>query len=589
MSDPVTFCFDTCRLDLQRRELYRDGQRVEVQPRVFDLLTYLLQHRDRVIDKDELLEQVWTGTVVSETSLSQSIRKARALVGDDGERQQIIRTVQRRGYRFVAPVSVAGSDAAGQHRSATTPPAAQTTDTANKTSPPPYSIAVLPFTNMSSDPDNDFFADGLAEELLNLLARIPQLRVAARTSSFAFRDSRTDVREIGEQLTVANVLEGSVRKAGDRIRVTAQLIETATGYHLSSQTFDRTLDDIFQLQDDIAAAVVKQLTPALFGQIPANATKIHPDAYTLYLRGRHQYRQSSPEGFANAIQSFQQALAIDPGLAAAWDLLGMVYIRQADMGLQPLEVCYDRGREAIEKAIAVDPSLAEAHAHLAWITMVYDWNFVAAERHINQALALDPRNYTALAQAGALAFILGRLEQCVAIREQALSLDPVGRGGYHNMGSALLNSGRLAEAEAMFQRALSNSPDYMGGWFYRGLPALLRGDAEAALASFAREMDPGWQLEGRVIANFTLGRNSDSDAALTQLTQRFSADMSYQLAEAHAWRGEIDPAFDFLDRAYEVRDGGLVEMLTNPLLVKLHDDPRWSRMLQRLGLPVGAA
>jgi TolB-like protein/lipoprotein NlpI len=577
--EAAVYRFGNCRLDLQTRELYRDEQRTDIQPKVFDLLTYLLLNRDRVVDKDELLEQVWAGTVVSDTSLSQSIRKARSLIGDDGNRQEVIRTVQRRGYRFVAEAVPAVNDLSPQQ------PTPVAVSSGTEAVAPPYSIAVLPFVNISSDEGNEYFADGLAEELLNLLARLPQLRVAARTSSFAFRNSQLGIREIAEQLRVANVLEGSVRKSGNRIRVTAQLIESATGYHLSTQTFDRNLDDIFQVQDEIAAAVVRQLTPALFGELPVHATNIHPDAYTLYLRGRHEYRQSSPEGFANAIRCFQQALEVDPGLASAWDLLGMVYIRQADMGITPADEAYMRGRQAIEKATEIDAGLVEAHAHLAWISMTFDWDFTAAQGHIDRALSLDPRNYTALAQAGALAFVLGQLEQSVALREQALSLDPVGRGGYHNMGSALLNSGRYDEAEAMFQRALSISPDYIGGWFYRGLPALLRGDAPAALACFERERDPGWRLEGRAMAYWRIEQFADSDTAVHEITQRFPDDMSYQLAEIHAFRGEIDLAFDWLNRAVTIRDGGVVEMLTNPLMVGLHDDPRWLTLLQEVGLP----
>jgi serine/threonine-protein kinase len=244
-----------------------------------------------------------------------------------------------------------------------------------------------------------------------------------------------------------------------------------------------------------------------------------------------------------------------------------------------------RGRQAIEKATGIDAGLVEAHAHLAWISMTFDWDFTAAQGHIDRALSLDPRNYSALAQAGALAFVLGRLEQSVALREQALSLDPVGRGGYHNMGSALLNSGRYDEAEAMFQRALSISPDYIGGWFYRGLPALLRGDTLAAMACFEREHDPGWRLEGLAMAYWRIEQFADSDAAVSEITQRFPDDMSYQLGEIHAFRGEPDLAFDWLNRAVAIRDGGVVEMLTNPLMVGLHDDSRWLTLLQQVGLP----
>lgn len=549
-----------------------DGQPREVQPKVFNLLCYLIEHRERVIDKDELLDKLWAGTVVTESSLSQSIRKARALVGDDGNRQEVIRTVQRRGYRFVARLERDGTAAT------TESPSIEAQD-----SPPAYSIAVMPFANMSAEPENAYIADGISEELLNLLARIPQLRVAARTSSFALRDSGEDARDIGRRLKVGHLIEGSVRKAGNRVRVTVQLIETSGGYHLDSRNFDRTLEDIFALQDDIAAAVVRKVAPALLGDDMVHSPSINADAYTLYLQGRHQYRLDTPESYRQATALFEQAIALDGGFAPAWDLLGMVLIRQADIGVAGGEL-HQRGRGAVEHAAELDPTLPEVHSHLAWIAMTQDWDFSVAGEHIERGLALAPNNATVLTQAGALAFIRGDMAQSVALRERALALDPVSRGGHHNLGSALLNAGRADESQAMFRRALDIAPDYIGGWFYCALPSLVAGDPAQALELFARERDRGWGLEGRAMALHSLGQQAESDAALAQLIDEFGDDMIYQLAEAHAWCGYSDEAFDWLQRAFDLRDVGLVELKTNPLLAALHEDPRWAEHLDRLGL-----
>jgi tetratricopeptide (TPR) repeat protein len=296
------------------------------------------------------------------------------------------------------------------------------------------------------------------------------------------------------------------------------------------------------------------------------------------------YRQSTAESYTKAVEKLEQCLEIDANYAPAWDTLGMVYTRQADHGILPVDAAYAKARAAVEKAVALDPQLAEAHAHLSWIAMNHGWNLAEADRHAKRALALAPGSYTVLAQAATLAFVLDRLDESIAIREHALSRDPVSRGGHHNLGTAYYYAGRPVPAETMYRKALGLSPGYLAGQFYLGLTLLAQNKPADALAAFEKERDEGWRLEGLALAYHALGKADEAAAALTELQTKFASDMAYQIAEVHGYRGELDAAFDWMERAYAQRDGGLLDMKNNPLLTKLHQDPRWEAMLRKIGL-----
>ncbi|MSQ99288.1 MAG: tetratricopeptide repeat protein [Xanthomonadales bacterium] len=295
------------------------------------------------------------------------------------------------------------------------------------------SIAVLPFVNMSDDKSNEYFSDGLSEELLNLLAKIPQLRVIARTSSFAYKGTTTKIADVARELNVAHVLEGSVRKSGNQVRITAQLIRASDSSRLWSDTYDRSLDDVFAIQDEISAAVVEQLKITLLGAAPA-AKETDPAAYVLYLQARQLFRQGTAEGFEQSIVLYQQALAIAPDYAAAWAGLSESYSRQAGKGLRPFAEGYTLAREAADKALAIDPDNAAAHAELGWIAMSYDGDLSAAARHMERALQLDPTNPDILLNAADLTVNLGRTEEAVALGEYVVSRDPVNARGQARLG-----------------------------------------------------------------------------------------------------------------------------------------------------------
>ncbi len=322
------------------------------------------------------------------------------------------------------------------------------------------SIAVLPFVNMSDDPSNEYFSDGISEELLTLLAKIPQLHVAAQTSSFAFKRKQVKVTEIGQELQVAHVLEGSVRKSGDRVRITAQLIQANDGFHQWSESWDRTLEDIFAIQEEIAAKVVAQLRITLL-VAPPSVQEMEVEAYALYLQARHVGRRGTPKAWEQSIVLYQQALAIDSGYVAAWEGLAGIYCDQVGWGLRDSEEGCSLVREAAEKALAIDPDYAKAHARLSWIASVHDGDLAAAVRHCERALELDPGDLDILSFAAALTTNLGRLDEAMAIRTYVVNRDPVNAKSLRYLGNTYLWAGRMDDAIASFNTVLALSPDYL--------------------------------------------------------------------------------------------------------------------------------
>ena len=444
------------------------------------------------------------------------------------------------------------------------------------------SIAVLPFVNMSADKEQEYFADGIAEELLNLLTKIPQLRVIARTSSFSFKGQNLDVPEIAKRLHATHVLEGSVRKAGNQVRITAQLIDARSDMHLWSETYDRPLDNIFAVQDEIAAAVVSQLKITLLGGAP-KARAVDPHAYALYLQARQLGRQNTPEAYERSIALYQQALTIDANDAAAWDGLASNYINQATYGLGPIEDGYRLARDAVGKALAIDPEFAPAHAELGQIAMIYDGDLAAAARHFERALALEPTNTDIIRGAAGLLASLGRLDTAIALDEYVVARDPVNPTGHANLGVYYLYAGRLDAAIESFRTALNLSPDYGGAQQSIGVTLLLKGDPAGALAAMRKDANESWRRIGLPMAWHALGKKSQSDATLAELIQNDGKSWAYNIAYVLAWRGEIDRAFEWLDKAVAYHDAGLSEIVTNPLFANLRSDPRWVPFLRKIG------
>ena len=453
------------------------------------------------------------------------------------------------------------------------------------------SIAVLPFLDMSEGGDQEYFSDGLAEELLNLLAQLPQLRVIARTSSFAFKGKDADVATIARTLDVANVLEGSVRKSGNTLRITAQLIRAADSSHLWSQSYDRELVDVFQVQDEIARAVVDALKLKLLpGQ---HLTRAHrtasTEAYELCLLGQSALRNNHRDDYARALAWFERALALDPEYAAAHAGLAAAQSALADFACEPAQLAQGKQQAlaSAERAIALAPDLADGYAIRGQLHYRNFWDWQRAEQDYRRALALDPHKIEALTGYALAMFNGGRLDDCLALVRRATAIDPLSLFAWFLLGGALHRAGRAAEARTALARALEINPHSTFPYMLLGEMALGEGDAAAALDHF-RRAGPGYSQYGIAMAEHSRGHAIESQAALDELKTKYAAGFAFQAAQVHAWRGEADAVFEWLERAYLQHDPGLLRIRQYPCLEALSGDARYIAILRKLNYPVEA-
>ncbi len=463
--------------------------------------------------------------------------------------------------------------------------------------PEPNSIAVLPFANLSRDEDNEYFADGLAEELLNVLAKIRGLRVAARSSAFTFKGKGATVAAVGAALNVATVLEGSVRKSGNRLRISVQLVKVVDGYQLWAETYDRTQDDIFAVQDDIAQSVVKELRTTLLGEVAdaragrsatadvAAAVKgrsTDPEAYRHFLRARHFIDRMTTEDIAKGIGYLKEALALSPGFALAWAELGRAYANEANWSWVPVGEGYGRARDAVTRALAIEPDLAEGHAAMGWIQLAHDWDWCGAEASYSRALAFAPGNAVVLHQASMLAGCMGRLDEALRLGRGAVEQDPLSASAYFFFGTLLMAADRIGEAVAALEKAVEIAPQRAITHATLATALQMAGRTGEALATAMREPE-GWaRLYALGIIHGTAGHRAEAEAATRELTAKCATDSAYQIAEVHAMCGDADLAFEWLERAYAQRDPGMVWLLADPFLRTLHSDPRWGEFLRKM-------
>ena len=450
------------------------------------------------------------------------------------------------------------------------------------------SIAVLPFVDMSEHKDQEYFSDGLSEELIDMLTKIPDLRVPARTSSFYFKGKQATIAEIAKALGVAHVLEGSVRKSGNTLRVTAQLIRADSGYHVWSQTYDRQLDDVFQIQDEIAKSVVDELkVSVLGGTIPRATPTANPQAYLLYLQAKElHYHGNSLESSRTAINYLHEALKLDPEFSQGWVTLATFLA--ADYNLFDVEP-HDEARaliySALDHARKLEPSLVPIHVVMGRVLYEVDWSWQAADAELKQAIELEPANAEAHRLAGYLATTYGRFDEAIEHADKAIELDPLQPWNYIARGYAAYRSGRLAQAEANFRTALDLAPG--SGKFHSLLGAVLiaRGQRESALAEMKKEPNPRFRHVGMALALNVLGQLDESDKELRAAEQEFGDGMAYWIAMVYAARRNPDQAFAWLDRAFNVYGDGLTWIKGDPLLGSLVEDPRYKALLQKMRLP----
>ena len=565
------------RVDPALDEISRDGKTVKLEPKMMRLLVCLAEHAGHVVSVDQLLNEVWKDVIVTSDSVYHAVAALRRLLGDDNKEPVYIANVLRRGYRLVAPVTPSIAAPTVLDRDSPTAVGEATTVTDK-------SIAVLPFVDLSEKKDQEYFADGMAEEVVNLLTRVPGIRVIGRSSSSQFKGKSEDLRTIGSVLGAAYLVEGSVRRSGNRLRVTAQLIGTQDGSHLWSGSYDKDFDEVLQIQDQIAASLVRALQVAVGVDLPSRPMLKSAVGYDLYQRGRHALDRFDKVGFESAAGYFEQALALDPtGLRAA-ESLALVHIYIAEWGYAPPREGFERARISCERVLKLHPTSGMAHAQLALIHSIYDWDWAAAVGKVQRALALDPRDPGILVTAGIIHLGLDRLDEAAGFFNAASVLDPLGAVAHGNLGTICYRTGRLSEAEAEFRRALEISPTYLWAHWSLGTVLLTAGRLDAALSQVQQAAPDCAGDLGLALVYHAMKRRAESDAALARATTAHAHRWAYGIAQVHAYRGEIDRAFAWLDRAYRQKDVMLCRVKGDPLLRNLEPDARYKTFLRKMKL-----
>jgi TolB-like protein/DNA-binding winged helix-turn-helix (wHTH) protein/Flp pilus assembly protein TadD len=633
----VVKSFKAFRLDTVNHLLWRDGDRVPLTPKGFDVLAYLVEHVGQVMSQDKILEVLWPETYVNPEALRKYIQEIRKALSDRPDNPEFIETLPKRGYRFVAPVTdetgAGPPEVATSHSTAhqateatveaeATPLAVETASgkrvlwklaialvmtvvtaaaigayfrparsRAKASSLNNTSIAVLPFADMSPAKDQEYFSDGLSEQLINDLAKVSGLKVVGRSSSFQFRGKNENLRDVERKLGVANVLEGSVRREGNHVRITAGLIKADDGFQLWSQTYDRQINDIFAVQDEIATATTEALQPKLLGgngqPVASNLRSTNPEAYQAYLQANYLLgRGRSKEDLGKALAYTDMAIKLDAKYASAWALRATVQNWMASLSLTEVTEGFRKARDDAEQAIALDPASASGYLALARTQLSYDWDWDIANTCLNKAAALEPGNVEIFRIHGRLSEVLGNLDEAVKWAEEAAALDPLRPTDYLGLGDLLYEAGRYNEAQADLQKALDLNPQVAFAHVYLGKILIAEEKPQAALAEFEKEPNEWEKLTGLALAYHALGRERDSSAALADLIAKHDTDWAYQIAQAYAFRGESDKSFEWLERAYKQRDGGLPLIKTEPLFKNLRHDSRYTELLKKMRLPI---
>jgi TolB-like protein/Tfp pilus assembly protein PilF len=585
----VKYILNDLQIDTGRQLVSRADDPIPVPKLSYDLLLVLVRAAPNLVSLDELMRLVWPGIIVSPETVSQRIKLLRDALDDDPRVPRYIAGLRGRGYQMVAAVEVIVDGPA------VLPPAPISAK----------SVAILPFLDMSENKDQEHFSDGLTEELINRLSKIPDMRVPARTSSFYFKGKSEDIPTIAKKLMVAHVLEGSVRKSGDRLRVTAQLVRVDNGYHLWSETYDRRLDDVFKVQDDIAAAVVKALKVSLLDAgVPQIAPTANSEAYTLYLQAGSLAKRNSSADSLRAYDYLNQALRLDPRFALAWAALAELYANDSvewgkifppddgtgqNLDLSATKFALGSNRVSIAahdagaRALALDPNEADIHRSMARVMWWFDFNWDAADAELKKARALDPGSARIYEQSAQLAFTMGRLIEGLELANDAVTLDPLGTV-YFDIGAAYHRLGVFDQAAAAYRHLIEIHPTKAGAHFRYGLVLLSQHEPQAALEQFERD-EPWYREAGVPLALDALGRHCDADRALAIAERNWGTGMAYQISYVYAARGDVDRAVAWLERAYRQRDAGLLTITHDPMLKSLTGNPWFEALLRRLRLP----
>ncbi|MHB8476152.1 MAG: winged helix-turn-helix domain-containing protein [Steroidobacteraceae bacterium] len=595
----------------------RGTETQKLEPRTMRLLLCLANSAGEVVSVDRLLTEVWSGVVVGSASVYQAVSQLRKLLGDLDPDPTYIATVPRKGYRLVAPVKrvgTAGPKVSVAEASTVSPvPAAPRRHArplavgvaallaivsgwfiwtriqafnGSARSAEDKSIAVLPFVDMSENKDQEYFSDGLSEELINHLSRSPGLKVIARTSSFQFKGRNEDVRSIAGRLGVAHLLQGSVRKAGQELRVATQLIRASDGVHLWSQTYDRNTADVFKIQDEISDGVAKALKATLAIAERPIGRKSDVEAYNSVLEGNYYKARQTKGNVEKAVQLYQQAIDISPSYALAWARLASAYMDlEVAKGTPSAE--YDaKILGSLDRAIHLDPNLVWAYYTRAGYEMAIKWDWAAARADEERMRAIDPGNTYLLPSAlGDLALVSGHVAEAVEHYEREIELNPLDPYSLQAIGLALCASSRLQECLQYRLKLQQLHPDFGGANGLVGMAYLYLGQFPDALDAMEKEPERDSRLAGLALVYAAMGKRAESDAALQELEESFAPADAYEIAQVHAFRGEANAAFEWLQRSLRTHNSRVIFVKTDPLLRSLHGDGRFDELLVKLSLP----
>jgi TolB-like protein/lipoprotein NlpI len=446
------------------------------------------------------------------------------------------------------------------------------------------SIAVLPLLNESGDPKDEYFSDGLSEELIAALAQIRELKVIGRSSSFRFKERKEEPKTIGEKLGVATLLEGTVRKQGDRVRIVAELINAADGIELWTRTFDRELKDIFAVQQEIAAAVASSLKATLLGADQRSAANPKTaEAHNAYLQGHYYFQRRNLEDYRKAVSHYDEAIRLDPEYALAYAERSEAWTLIGDLTGEG-KTAWPKARNDAEKAVAIAPALAEAHAALGWVRFFTQWRFAEGLSELKRAKELAPANPTANDLLARVIVYLGRLDEAEKQGRQAVELDPLASAPQNNLARILWYRGKLDEADAAARKAAELQPNSASSRRWQVLVAIQRGDKETALREAQLEPDESYRRFELAVAQFARGDGTAADAALADLIAN-DRGLDYQIAQVYAVRGEKEKAFEWLQIAMDNHDTGMLGLLVDPLLTSLRGDPRYKNLLAKMAFP----
>jgi len=465
---------------------------------------------------------------------------------------------------------------------ASAPPATAATAAADN------SIAVLPFVDMSQAKDQEYFSDGLSEELLNQLAQVPQLRVIARTSSFSFKGKEVPIAEIAKALNVAHVLEGSVRKSGNTLRITAQLIRTSDSSHLWSNTYDRGMDDVFKVQDEISREVVSALKLQLLPEKQPDKlqnTK-NPEAYEQYLLGKESARTGGRAAVEAALAAFERAVALDPGYSNAVAQVANQQASMTDFQDSPAsrEAMIDQAIATATRAIELAPDSPDGYSVRGNARHRLRWDWQGSLADLAHAIELDPNRTATLRTYSLVLSSLGNNDEAIKVARKAAELDPLNDESWTQLGRALTGKHQDAEARESFERALQLNPQQNWANFLLGNLLLSQGDVDGAMAHYQRAPDQ-FRTTGTAMVEFSRGNEAASRAALAKMEKEYTIGFAYQIAQAHAWRGEKDAAFEWLDRCLQIHDAGMVRLQYDPAMDPLRSDPRYAALVAKMDFP----